>query len=72
MTYKVLTVGGQCIYKGADYEEAVYQMYELNYECPEMQAQVVCFEDRQRMDEDIYGVMFGEPTLRDIMNYING
>ena len=47
-------------------------MDELNYEYPEMQAQVVCFEDRQRMDEDIYGVMFGEPTLRDIMNYING
>jgi hypothetical protein len=72
MVYEVLTVGGRCIYRGADYEEAVYQRDELNYEYPEMQAQVVCFEDGQRMDEDIYGVMFGEPTLRDIMNYING
>ena len=85
MQYEVLTVGGQCIYSGHDYEEAIYQRDEFNYEYPEMQAQIVSCEDStdtltreqvcniigEEVDEDIYEMVFGEPTMQDIMNYLN-
>ena len=38
MTYEVLTVGGQSIFSGSDYEEAVYQRDEFNNEYPELGA----------------------------------
>lgn len=85
MTYEVLTVGGQCIYTGADYEEAVCQRDEFNYEYPELGAYIVscdgtntltreqvCNLIGEEVDEDIYEMVFGEPTMQDILNYING
>ena len=41
MTYEVLTVGGQSIFSGSDYEDAVYQMDEFNNEYPELGAYIV-------------------------------
>ena len=41
MTYEVLTVGGQSIFSGAEYEEAVYHRDEFNNEYPELGAYIV-------------------------------
>ena len=85
MTYEVLTVGGQSIFSGSDYEEAVYQRDEFNNEYPELGACIVscdgtntltreqvCNLIGEEVDEDIYEMVFGEPTMQDILNYLNG
>ena len=84
MTYEVLTVGGQSIFSGADYEEAVYQRDEFNNEYPELGAYIVscdgtntltreqvCNLIGEEVYEDIYEMVFGEPTMQDILNYLN-
>ena len=84
MTYEVLTVGGQSIFSGSDYEEAVYHRYEFNNEYPELGAYIVSCDGTNRLtrehvgdligeelDEDIYEMVFGEPTMQDILNYLN-
>ena len=84
MTYEVLTVGGQSIFSGSDYEEAVYHRDEFNNEYPELWAYIiscdgtntltreqVCNLIGEDVDEDIYEMVFGEPTTQDILNYLN-
>ena len=84
MTYEVLTVCGHSIFSGADYEEAVYHMDEFNNEYPELGAYIVsrdgtntltreqvCNLIGEYVDEDIYEMVFGEPTTQDILNYLN-
>ena len=84
MTYEVLTVGWQSIFSGDDYEEAVYQRDEFNNEYPELGAHIVicdgtntltrehvCNLIGEDVDEDIYDMVFGEPTTQDILNYLN-
>lgn len=85
MTYEVLTVGGQSIFSGADYEEAVYHRDKFNNEYPELGAYIVSCDGTNTLtrehvcnligddvNEDIYEMVFGEPTTQDILNYLNG
>lgn len=84
MTYEVLTVCGHSIFSCSDYEEAVYHMDKFNNEYPELGAYIVscdgtntltreqvCNLIGEDVDEDIYEMVFGEPTTQDILNYLN-
>ena len=84
MTYEVLTVCGHSIFSCSDYVVAVYHMDMFNNEYPELGAYIVscdgtntltreqvCNLIGEDVDEDIYEMVFGEPTTQDILNYLN-